>query len=210
MSYSQLSQDVFVYNFFDQRPGFYLELGCNDGRPRTYSNCLFLEERGWTGIGIDVDHINEFNSHRKGKGIQANLINTPIQQILKSNDAPEVIEYLSYDCDQALKKSLEMLDLTQYKFKLIHFEHNDYINHDPNYSGLKESGQKKFLDAGYELIVDNLIDGNSYAVEDWYIHPELVKAGERKLLRNIFHRDILSAYGYRYDGLYHHFGRYFN
>jgi hypothetical protein len=209
MSYSQLSQDIFVYNFFDQQPGFYLELGCNDGTARTYSNCLFLEERGWNGIGIDITGIDIFNSHRKGKGVNADMMVNTIQDILDAQSAPKIIDYLSYDIDQALRQSLKTLDLNKYAFKLIHFEHNDYLNDDPEYTGLKQAGIDKFVSAGYKLLINDLRDGNDNAVEDWFIHPDYVDSSKEKFLSNIFHRDILTAYGYRYDGLYHYFNQYF-
>lgn len=197
MGYSQLSQDVFVLNFFDKLPGFYLELGCNDGTRNTNSNCLLLEENGWDGIGVDIGNIDTFNSHRKGRGIQADLTNVRIQDILHDCKAPEIIDYFSYDVDDALKPSLKSLCLEKYKFKLIHFEHNEYLTGDPLYTGLKQEGKEKFLNAGYELLVDNLLYLNHGAVEDWYVHPELVDEQKRILLKDIYHADILSAYGYR-------------
>jgi len=197
MGYSQLSQDVFVLNFFNKQPGFYLELGCNDGTSNTNSNCLLLEENGWTGIGVDIGNIDVFNSHRKGRGIQADLTQTRIQDILDECKAPEIIDYFSYDVDDALKPSLESLSLEKYKFKLIHFEHNEYLTGDPLYTGLKQAGREKFINAGYELLVDNLIYLNNGAVEDWYVYPELVSQQQKIFLKDIYHADILSAYGYR-------------
>lgn len=197
MGYSQLSQDIFVLNFFDNQPGFYLELGCNDGTRNTNSNCLLLEENGWDGIGVDIGNIDVFNSHRKGRGIQADLTKIKIQDILDECKAPEIIDYFSYDVDDALKPSLESLSLEKYKFSLIHFEHNEYLASDPLYTGLKQAGREKFLNAGYELLVDNLLYINNGAVEDWYIHPDLIDQHKKILLQDIYHADILSAYGYR-------------
>jgi hypothetical protein len=175
----------------------------------SYSNCLFLEERGWTGIGVDVEHIDAFNSHRKGKGIKADMMITKIQDILDANNAPSVIDYFSYDVDPAMKPSLESLSFDKYKFKIIHFEHNEYIKDDPSYKDLKQLGKDKFLSAGYKLIVDNLLDDRGDAVEDWYIHPDFF-ADVRPVLSNIYHRAILTSYGYSYSGLYHYYNSYFN
>lgn len=193
MSYSQFYQDIFVYNFFEKKPGFYVELGCYDGSAQHVSNSLYLEEKGWDGIGIDIDKINIFNSFRKGKGVYADLTKASIQSILKENNAPKIIEYLSYDIDQALKQSIEMLDLREFKFKLIHFEHNLYS---PEYNGLKKMAYDKFSSAGYIRFIDNLLGENGVAVEDWYINPDYVDPDKVIHLCNIYYKDILKNYNY--------------
>ncbi len=194
MSYSQLSQDAFVLNLFDKQPGFYLEVGCNYGTPASYSNCLLLEENGWRGIGLDILGIEEFNNHRKGRGIAADLSKENIEDILDEDSAPLIIDYLSFDIDEAQRIALEKMSLTKYKFKLVHFEHNLYVNHPP-YIGIKEYAYNRFTDAGYIRFIDNLLDDNGAAVEDWYIYPEYVDTAKIKFLANINHRQILKEYG---------------
>jgi hypothetical protein len=193
MSYSQFWQDIFIYNFFEKKPGFYVELGCYDGSTTHVSNSLLLEENGWDGIGVDIDKIDIFNSFRKGKGVRADLTKISVQEILKENNAPETIDYLSYDVDQALKISLEKIDLSSFKFKIIHFEHNEYSH---EYSGLKSQAYEKFTNAGYIRFIDNLIGENSIAVEDWYFHPEHVDINNIIFLSNIYYKDIIKKYNY--------------
>lgn len=193
MSYSQFLQDTFAYNFFKKEKGFYVELGCYDGSAQHVSNSLLLEENGWDGIGVDIEKIDIFNSFRKGKGIYADLSSVPIDKVLKENKAPEVIDYLSYDVGQALMSSINMLDLTFFKFKLIHFEHNLYS---PEYSGLKEAAYKKFTDAGYIRFIDNLTCENSKPIEDWYFHPKYIDQKDIIFLSNICYKDILKKYNF--------------
>jgi len=201
MPYSTLSNDAFIYNINNKQPGYFVEAGCNDGTANTGSNCLFLEEKGWTGIGIDIAHIDAFNSNRKSKGVYADLKIKPIHEILEENNAPKIIDFFSYDVDQALKTSLQMLDLSKYTFKHIHFEHNEYIGpNDPNYyaldlADLKKIAHEKFTDAGYVRIVENVVDNNGSAVEDWYIHSDYFN-DTFKFLQNIHHKKILEEYNF--------------
>ena len=51
--YSQHGEDVLLSEIFkDRKDGFFVEVGCIDGR--RFSNTLTFEERGWTGICIEA------------------------------------------------------------------------------------------------------------------------------------------------------------
>ena len=54
--YSQIGQDkYFIEHFTDpSRKGFFVDVGAHDGI--TMSNTLALEQRGWNGIGIEVNY----------------------------------------------------------------------------------------------------------------------------------------------------------
>lgn len=62
MSYSQFGQDLWVLEYFST--GIFVDVGCNDGI--TISNTKLLEEKGWSGIGIDPFPKN-FESRTKTK-----------------------------------------------------------------------------------------------------------------------------------------------
>jgi hypothetical protein len=49
MSYSQFGQDLWVLEYFNQ--GVFVDVGFNDGI--NISNTKLLEDRGWSGLGID-------------------------------------------------------------------------------------------------------------------------------------------------------------
>lgn len=54
-SYSQESQDAFVYDNFPIEHGFFIEMGAYDGQ--NLSNTLWLEQKyGWTGLLIEANH----------------------------------------------------------------------------------------------------------------------------------------------------------
>lgn len=201
-SHSQFEQDIFVLNFFKKQPGYFVDLGCGDGKIiPAGSNSLLLEENGWYGIGIDIDakSVADYNSFRKTKAYVEDLTVTPITEILDRNSAPLVIDYLSYDVDEALKQSLELLDLSKYKFKIIHFEHNLYAQHLPPYEGLKDMAHSKFTSAGYTRFISNLQDACGHSVEDWYAHTELVDTEQLKFQNDITFSNIKNSYSYSND-----------
>jgi SAM-dependent methyltransferase len=197
MNYSQISQDVFVFNLFEKKPGFFLDLGCGNGKNVPCgNNTLLLEENGWTGIGVDIDinYINTYNSFRKSKGVCADLTKITVQEVLEQNNAPTIIDFLSFDVDEGTDKALESLSLQTYSFKFITFEHNEYCG--GIYENLKNRGKEKFLSAGYEILIENVHFENHGFVEDWYFLPNQFNPQIIKKLNNINHRDILTIYKY--------------
>lgn len=202
MPYSVLGNDVFIYNILDKSPGFFVEAGCGDGvNVPGPSNSLYLEEQGWTGIGIDIENIEAFNKNRKSLGVRADLNLKKIEDILEENNAPKIIDFFSFDVDEAQKSALDFLSLDKFKFKHIHFEHNNFItSDDPNYiplniEYLKTNGYKKFTEAGYIRIVENVLDRRGLAIEDWYVHKDFIPS-DIKYLKNILYIDILKEYNF--------------
>lgn len=63
-TFSQLEQDITVYNFYNCERGYFIDIGANDGI--SLSNTKGLEGQGWTGICAEpVQHIyNKLNSCR--------------------------------------------------------------------------------------------------------------------------------------------------
>lgn len=198
-NYAQISQDIFVLNFFKKQPGFYVDLGCGDGRSYPNgNNTMLLEEHGWNGIGIDIDvaAINTFNSIRRGEGVHADLSQIKIEDVLRQLNAPAVIDYLSYDIDLATEVSFNNLSLKEYKFKFVTFEHNKYHGDiGGNWSGQKQLAQERFLAAGYEILIDDVCL-ECGPVEDWYILPEYFTTTEKHYLKSINHKDILATYNF--------------
>lgn len=53
MYYSQHGEDCVLDKIFDAKTnGFFVEVGCVDGR--RFSNTLALEEKGWTGLNVEA------------------------------------------------------------------------------------------------------------------------------------------------------------
>lgn len=195
-SYSQISQDIFVLNFFGRKASYFLDLGCGDGNSYPCgNNTLLLEQNGWDGLSIDIDSnaVNSFNATRKTKALAFDLANSDLKKILDENQCPKVIDYLSFDVDEVSETVLAKLPLNDYVFRFVTFEHNAYI---PNqyYRTLKANANKILSESGYQILIDNVILENHGAVEDWYVHAESTVDLTKKVLTNINHRQVLEEY----------------
>ena len=201
MSCSMMGNDVFIFNILNKVPGFFLDIGCGVGTCESWSNSLYLEERGWCGIGVDIQGIDTFNKLRKNKGVQIDLSKRPIEDVLEELASPQVIDFFSFDVDEAQKFTLDSLRLDKYIFKHIHFEHNCFITpDDPNYIKLnveymKPAAYDKFSRAGYVRIVEDVLDRRGLAIEDWYVHKDYLSS-DIKFMKNILYTDILREYNF--------------
>jgi len=193
---SQISQDKFIAHFFNNQKGYFIDLGCGDGISQPCGNNTFLlESIGWDGIGVDFNqnYVNHFNSIRKTKAVCKDLTKVKLKQILDENNCPKVIDYLSFDVDDATEKAMEDFPINDYKFKFITFEHNLYLGSRSIYADLKEKG-KKLFESEYEILIENVKLAGHGPVEDWYIHKELTKNFNKIYLKDIFNTEILNAY----------------
>mgnify|MGYP006153893001 FL=1 len=55
-SCSQVNEDLIVKNYFKDKKGFYIDIGC--GHPYKDNNTALLCRNGWSGINIDLSKIN--------------------------------------------------------------------------------------------------------------------------------------------------------
>ena len=64
-TYSQWGEDLVIDNFFKDKIGKYVDIGCF--HPIRHSNTCLLFNRGWSGVNIDVNpaSIDQFNIVRK-------------------------------------------------------------------------------------------------------------------------------------------------
>lgn len=198
-SKSQIIQDVFVLNFFEKKKGFFLDLGCGDGVSHPCGNNTFLLEKfGWDGLSIDYneDLIKNFQSNRKTKAICKDLTKFSIEQILKESGCPKIIDYLSFDVDEATPHVLKHLPTNEYKFKFITFEHNLYLKNQIQYKNLKQDAIDKFGNE-YEILIENVNLINHGPVEDWYVHKDLTKNQKKIYLKDILCQEVLNKYEIR-------------
>lgn len=198
VTYAQMFQDIFALNFFNKKPGFFLDLGCGDGINRPCeNNTLLLEETGWDGLSVDfeADYIDFFRQKRKTKAVCADLTKVDIKTLLTENDCPKTIDYLSFDLDEATDIALETLPVQDFKFKFVTFEHNLYFR-SKKYADLKKRAIEKFTSNGYEILIENVVIPRLGPVEDWFIHTELTKENKKIFLKDVNHRDIVNVYGY--------------
>jgi len=190
---SQICQDNFVNIVLrNKRGGFFLDIGAGTGGirntyPGFYSNTYYFEQfNDWGGIAIDYDeeYIKEASTYRKCKLIHADLMQNNINELLIQHKAPSIIDYLSFDIDDATSKVLLDIDLESYTYNVITFEHN-YFHYEikPEWSNeksqkeskyLRDLSRKIFLSHGYNLLcADVLLNGNN-SIEDWYVHSSIM------------------------------------
>jgi len=195
-SYSQISQDIFIVNFFKKQKGYFVDLGCGDGFSEPCgNNTALLEDFEWTGLGIDFNqsYVDSFNSKRKSKAVCKDLTKIKLKDILQENNCPKIIDYLSFDVDDATDKTLDNFPINDFKFKLITFEHNLYLGQNSQYANLKEKA-KNLFNQEYDILIEDVKLSGFGAVEDWYIHKELTKNFDKKYLKDIFDFEILKQY----------------
>ena len=183
--YGQFSQDWCVNRILDIDKGFFLDIGAgvsdHDAELvliSTMSNTYGLEKfRNWNGIAIDYDdvYIKEAKRLRSCSMICEDLMQTNINDILKNNNAPEEIDYLSLDVDDAQQKVFNELDFSSYKFKIITYEHNIFRSWDflRGKTIHDDESRNRFKELGYGLLFGNVGLTDEEPVEDWYVDQNL-------------------------------------
>lgn len=82
---------------------------------------------------------------------------------------PKIIDYLSFDVDEATVGALENFPFDSHKFKIITIEHDQYRFG----TGVAEFIRAKLLQLKYVIVCKNVkLNGNAF--EDWWVHSELV------------------------------------
>src|SRR2546423_8590334 len=63
-SFSQFGEDLALLRYFEERRGFYVDIGAH--HPVRFSNTYLLYQRGWSGINVDAnaDALDLFRSRR--------------------------------------------------------------------------------------------------------------------------------------------------
>ena len=180
--YSQAYQDAFVDILLNHpKTGYFVDVGAGTDPSNDGSNTLMFEQRGWNGIAIDMDADRLTNRKCKtvvcriGNGIDGGLL---LGDILKSNDSPSVVDYLSIDLEGSDLNALRSFIESGYRFKVLTIEHNLYSMN----PGVGELKRDIFLflarhdyvrvgdNIGHQATKENLHAG--WAFEDWYIDPK--------------------------------------
>lgn len=163
-------QDLFVLNYCDRKiQGFYLEIGA--GWYRKINNTYVLEKYyDWKGLSVDnnLDLVSEFNLNRINLCIAGDALKLNYESILKDNNFPEVIDYLSLDIDPAHQtlKVLLSLPWNIYKFKVITFEHDSYQNGNQ----IKYLSRMFLQKLGYKLVKKDVAAPTFGKYEDWWAY----------------------------------------
>lgn len=154
MYYSQhwTAQDQFVAETLNlKRDGTFLDIGCH--HYKDISNTYYLEsELNWRGIGIDLECNFEqgwIENRPNSKFVCADAVTMDYDALLKANNMPLVIDYLSLDIEppEATFKALKKLFETDYIFRVVTFETDSYRQ---DYT--ENASRELFKQKGYTFI----------------------------------------------------------
>jgi hypothetical protein len=171
--YSDAQQDEFAIRINNgKNNGFYLDIG-SCGAYSSNNTALF-EAYSWNGICVELDkNYASSYSTRSCTLIIADALKLNYSSIFNQCNAPNSIDYLSLDVDQASVDVLKILPHDLYRFKVITIEHDAYL-----YGDKYRGEQRKILsELGYHLLCSNVyvqqpgFERKECAFEDWWIDP---------------------------------------
>jgi len=197
--YSQVGQDKWVCEYFKyKKEGFFIDIGAHDGID--LSNTYYLEkELGWQGICIEawIDKFNDLKNNRstvclnnavyskdqlvtfKSDGDMGGKISNDgiltvdgltLKTILKQQNAPKVIDYISLDIEGAEVDALIGFPFKEYEVVLWTIEHNLHVGAAER---LAKGNIKNIMTKnGYTIIKENVGTSALYPMEDWYINKK--------------------------------------
>lgn len=174
-NYSQVMQDLFVISMTNgKRNGTFVEVG--GAFPFNYNNTALLEKGfDWKGISIEYDEkfIDDYRKQRSAKLYHTDALTIDYEQLFKDNFDTNEIDYLQLDIEPCRKtyQCLEMIPFDKYKFAVITFEHDYYV--DPTRE-FRDRSRKYLESKGYVLVVNDVSPDGKSNFEDWWVHPDLV------------------------------------
>jgi hypothetical protein len=182
-NHSQTLQDMFVLAANQGRTAqWYLEIG--SAEPFYHNNTALLETRfAWRGISIDIDNhkVQDFARNRRNTVICMDATGVEYTNLLAQHGAPQDLGYLQVDCDPAENsyRILTSIPWDLYRFAAVTFEHDYYAD-----KSVRDCSREFLQKQGYELMVGDIAFKDGYSYEDWWVHPDLVPATVRDLLRS--------------------------
>lgn len=192
--FSQLGQDIFVLDLINES-STYLEVGCQDSK--IINNTYLLEQKGWTGISIDIINYSDNWKSRKNKFVCSDALKTNFKALLEWQKYKSPIGFLSIDIEgngsryECLKKILS----TGYEFKIICIEHDSYKGY---IESEKEPQIELLKNKGYELVVENIGDKPEYLFEDWWVNPKFIHTEKysKFISKDIVFYNLFTNLGY--------------
>jgi len=181
-TYSQARQDLFAWLCRGRSTiGTFVDLGA--GNPSHGSNTKMLEERGWRGILADIATFDDLVKERSedneifGDAFDPHLDVTLLEMSRKRFG---VIDFLSLDLEPSLLtlQRLVTLPLDRVKFAVACVEHDLYRGNEHIRSamrGIMECRGYVCVAHDVHMLAVSSTSGNMVPVEDWWVHPDLVK-----------------------------------
>jgi len=186
-NHSQVFQDMFVLSMVDgKRDGTYLEIG--GGYAYHKNNTALLENQfGWKGVSIEFNEacVQDYKKYRPNANVLCtNALFINYSKLLKEYFKDEVvIDYLQLDIEPSANtyEALLAIPFDEYKFRVITYEHDHYVDVSGSYRDKSREYLKKM---GYEMIVSNVAEDDESAFEDWWVHPDLVHRSIVKIMKD--------------------------
>jgi hypothetical protein len=196
---NQAHQDLFALGINDYKQnGTFVDIGCSF--PRETNNTYLLEQLGWSGFSVDIRDFEErWKNHRVNKFTPADATKLDYRKIFSDKFPTKIIDYLSYDVDEASNDVLPLIPFDEYQFNVITIEH-DLCRFGPIY---KEIQHKTLIDNGYVCVVENvfLMDPKRQVrgpFEDWWVpYSTWEKVG--KHLVGTYSDDALKYFNFHSD-----------
>lgn len=165
-SFSQAGQDKFpqalLHNVSETKN--YLDIGCH--APTFFNNSFALERAGWKGLSIDIiDFSSDYNGLRKNAFLRADVTTINWEHIMTRYFPSRVIDYISFDVDDATRPAFENFPFSSIRFKTMTLEHDGYRVG----TQLRDSIRQKLTSLGYTLICADVIAEGYGAFEDWWV-----------------------------------------
>lgn len=185
-NYSQVYQDMFaLFMHNGKRNGTYLEVGSGD--PFWLNNTYLLESQfGWTGIGLEYNPelCKNYENNRSNPVICQDAHQVNFKDVLDNTFNTKHIDYLQLDCEpsESTYRILTSLPLDEYKFAVITYEHDYYVDISRTY---RDKSREYLKSKGYELVISNVSPTTWSSFEDWWVHPDLVSRERIEQIKNI-------------------------
>jgi hypothetical protein len=184
-NYSQVYQDMFaLFMHNGKKNGTYLEVGSGD--PFWLNNTYLLESQfNWKGIGIEYDSnlCEKHAQNRVNPVICENAHDIDFKEFLKNNFEGNQIDYLQLDCEpsESTYRILKSLPLDEYKFGVITYEHDYYVDISRTY---RDKSREYLRKKGYELVITNVSPTHWSSFEDWWVHLDLIERERIDQIKN--------------------------
>lgn len=191
------SQDAFPrYVLFknSNSPKTFLDIGAYV--PQDGNNTYTLEKEGWTGLAVDIRDLGHlWKAQRTTPFLSADAITLDWNSVLSKHFGDtHVIDYLSFDVDDATRPTFKNFPFDNYTFRTITIEHDAYRVG----NGLRDDLRSRLTSLGYVLICANVVMENHGPFEDWWVHPDHVDMAwaERVKCSDVHHRTIFNSMDY--------------
>jgi hypothetical protein len=180
-----------------KRKGTYLEIGAQE--PIFQNNSAILEKDfDWKGVSVEIleNLCQMFAEQRSNPIICKDATTIDYEKLLKQFYNTKEIDYLQLDCEPS-KTTFEILTaipFDQYKFAVITYEHDHYVDMTSTYRTKSRNYLKSW---GYELVVTNVSQDDKTPFEDWWVHPDLVDQETIEKFRSI--KEVTDVRDYFYQ-----------